>query len=505
MSKTFFGQPRQLSTLFHIELWERFSFYGMNSILAMYLYHSVTKGGLGFSEAVGGSIATAYGGSVYLSTIFGGWVADRILGAERTLFYSGVLVMLGHIALALIPGVSGMIAGLVCIALGSGGVKSSASTMVGSLYENDEWRARRDAGFSIFYIAINIGGMLGPLLTGILQENIGFHYGFGLAAIGMAFGLWRYNHGRKELPKLTAPNPLPANQRSAAAVVILGVVLALIAAVHFDKINTDNYQSILLITIIVATLGYFARLLLDPRVDSDHRRYIIAYIPLFATVSVFAAEYSQFYSIVTIYFDQIMDRTIGSFTIPTGWKDSLQSLWVILFAGVTATLWTRLGDKQPKTPLKFALAMFILGSGYLFFVPFVRSGVVMGLVTFAFAILIITFGELLLSPISTSFATKIAPPHFRTQMIALNFLAFSLGFTLGSIIFRANYGVHFADPVVIDPAAALAHAAQQPWHDYLQMVNTADFFALIGGLGIAAGVVLMLLVPLLNRLLKGID
>ena len=144
MSKTFFGQPRQLSTLFHIELWERFSFYGMNSILAMYLYHSVTKGGLGFSEAVGGSIATAYGGSVYLSSIFGGWVADRILGAERTLFYSGVLVMLGHIALALIPGVSGMIAGLVCIALGSGGVKASASTMVGSLYENEEWRARRD-------------------------------------------------------------------------------------------------------------------------------------------------------------------------------------------------------------------------------------------------------------------------------------------------------------------------------------------------------------------------
>ena len=280
MSKTFFGQPRQLSTLFHIELWERFSFYGMNSILAMYLYHSVTKGGLGFSEAVGGSIATAYGGSVYLSTIFGGWVADRILGAERTLFYSGVLVMLGHIALALIPGVSGMIAGLVCIALGSGGVKSSASTMVGSLYENDEWRARRDAGFSIFYIAINIGGMLGPLLTGILQENIGFHYGFGLAAIGMAFGLWRYNHGRKELPKLTAPNPLPANQRAAAAVIIAAVALTLIAAVHFDKINVNNYSRILLITIIVATLGYFARLLLDPRVDSDHRRYIIAYIPL---------------------------------------------------------------------------------------------------------------------------------------------------------------------------------------------------------------------------------
>ena len=152
---TFFGHPRQLSTLFHIELWERFSFYGMQGILFIYLYYSATKGGLGFSEAVAGGLVGAYGGSVYLSTILGGWLADRLWGAERTLFYAGILVMCGHIALALIPGVDGMIAGLVCIALGSGGVKASASAMVGALYEEEHMRPLRDAGFSIFYIAIN--------------------------------------------------------------------------------------------------------------------------------------------------------------------------------------------------------------------------------------------------------------------------------------------------------------------------------------------------------------
>ncbi|MDO4644039.1 MAG: oligopeptide:H+ symporter, partial [Cardiobacteriaceae bacterium] len=147
--KTFFGHPLQLSTLFHIELWERFSFYGMQGILLIYLYYTVENGGLGIDKTVAGGIVGTYSGSVYLSTILGAWLADRVLGAERTLFYSGIVVMFGHIALALVPGIEGMICGLILIALGSGGVKSSASSMVGSLYESDDLRFLRDAGFSI--------------------------------------------------------------------------------------------------------------------------------------------------------------------------------------------------------------------------------------------------------------------------------------------------------------------------------------------------------------------
>ena len=508
-SKTFFGHPRQLSTLFHIELWERFSFYGMQGILAIYLYHSVGEGGLGFSKAVAGGIVGAYGGSVYLSTILGGWLADRLWGAERTLFYAGILVMCGHIALALVPGVDGMIAGLVCIALGSGGVKASASSMVGSLYEDEQLRPLRDAGFSIFYIAINIGGFFGPLITGLLQENVGFHYGFGAAAVGMAFGLWRYAVGRKALPHLGAPLPLPASQRKIAIAIAIALILGIIAAVHFDKLQLGNFSRVLLGVVILATLAYFTRLLLDPKVDANHRRYILAYIPLFAAICIFWAMWFQIYTVVTVYFDETMNRKIGSFEIPVSWKDALQSFWVILFSGVMATLWTKLGEAQPKTPLKFALSLFILGLGYLCFVPFIKTGVVMGLFVFAFAILLNTLAELLLSPISLSFVTKIAPEHVKTQMVALNFLGLSLGFTLGGIIFEKNYGVSLAENTPFDFTGLAAHAAQHPWLDHLltalQNDNTANFYILVGGISIATSVVLMLIVPLLNRLLKGAD
>ena len=508
-SNTFFGHPRQLSTLFHIELWERFSFYGMQGILAIYLYHSVGEGGLGFSKAVAGGIVGAYGGSVYLSTILGGWLADRLWGAERTLFYAGILVMCGHIALALVPGVDGMICGLVCIALGSGGVKASASSMVGSLYEDEQLRSLRDAGFSIFYIAINIGGFLGPLITGLLQENVGFHYGFGAAAVGMAFGLWRYTVGRKALPHTGAPMPLPASQRKTAAAIAVALILGIIAAVHYDKLELGNFSSVLLGVVILATLAYFTRLLLDPKVDANHRRYIAAYIPLFAAICIFWAMWFQIYTVVTVYFDETMNRKIGSFEIPVSWKDALQSLWIILFSGVMATLWTKMGEAQPKTPLKFALSLFILGLGYLCFVPFIKTGVVMGLFVFAFAILLNTLAELLLSPISLSFVTKIAPEHVKTQMVALNFLGLSLGFTLGGIIFEKNYGVSFAENTPFDFTGLATHTAAQPWLEQLlktlQNENTANFYILVGGISIATSVVLMLIVPLLNRLLKGAD
>ncbi len=227
---TFLGHPRPLGTLFHIELWERFSFYGMQSILLIYLYYSVRSGGLGIDQGLAGSITGVYGGSVYLATILGGWLADRVLGPERTLFYSGVVVMLGHVVLALVPAVAGLIVGLVFIALGSGGVKSSASTMLGSLYEEENLRSLRDAGFSLFYLAVNIGALFGPLLTGLAQVHASFHAGFGLAAIGMAVGLWRYGRGRSALPHQPPPNPLTPAHRNRAILtgVLLLTVLALV-------------------------------------------------------------------------------------------------------------------------------------------------------------------------------------------------------------------------------------------------------------------------------------
>ncbi|OOF39222.1 MFS transporter [Rodentibacter rarus] len=475
--KKFFGHPSQLSTLFHIELWERFSFYGMQGILLIYLYYSVENGGLGIDKAIAGAIVGAYGGSVYLSTIFGAWLADRILGTEKTLFISGVIVMLGHIILALVPGLTGLFIGMIFIALGSGGVKSSASAMVGSLYESDELKPLRDAGFSLFYIAINIGGFLGPLLTGLLQSNIGFHYGFGIAAIGMALGLWRYALGRKNLPKPPIPHPLTKNDAQKVAILTLVISVALVGVITSGWLTLSNFSNVLLIIIIAVVILYFSRLLTNKHVSSEHQRYITAYLPLFIITCLFWAVWFQVYTVATVYFDETVDRRIGGFTVPVSWKDSLQSMWIILFSGAMAALWTKLNKKQPKTPLKFAIAMLLLALSYLTFVPFIITNTPMPMFVFSLILLGISLAELFLSPISLSFSTKIAPPMFKTQMVALNFLALSLGFTLGGVLFK----------------------------DYLNTETPVDFYLLLCMIGAISGGALLFLVPKLNRMLKGID
>ena len=476
-NKTFFGHPVQLASLFHIELWERFSFYGLQGIVMMYLYFEASKGGLGIDKSLAGGIIGAYGGSVYLSTILGAWLADRLWGAEKTLFISGIVVMCGHIALALIPGLSGLLVGLPLIALGSGGVKASASTMVGSLYEKPELRSLRDAGFSIFYISVNIGSFFGPLLTGLLQENIGFHYGFGAAAIGMAFGLSLYTLKRKALPATPAPNPLLSSEKKRAFTILIGGAALIIGAVYSNLLNVENFSTVLLSCEIIAILIYFFRFFSSKQVSAENKGYIVAYIPMFAAVALFVAIYMQLYTTATVYFEETVDRNLGGFVIPVSWKDSVQSLWVVLFSGLFALLWTKLGKRQPKTPLKFAMGLALLGCAFVVFVPYLTSGVAMPVLVFALVLLAITFGELLLAPIATSFVTKIAPPAFKTQMVALNFLAYAIGFTVGGLLFKNGYN------------------AEAP----------ANYYWLLFGLGVGAAVLLVLLVPALNKRLKGID
>ena len=484
--KSFFGHPRQLGTLFHIELWERFSFYGLQGILMMYIYYATKDGGLGLEEKQAGLILAAYGSSVYLSTILGGWLADRVLGTERTLFYSGITVMCGHLALALLPGVNGMITGLVLIAFGSGGVKSSASAMVGSLYEKEDLKYLRDAGFAIFYIAINIGGLLGPYLTGIMQINYGFHYGFGIAAVGMAIGLCLYSLGRKKLPSMLPTHPLSKERITMALILALVAAGVVWAAVYTNHLRLDNLVDVLLIIDIICIIGYFGWLLNSPRVDTDHQRYILAYIPLFTATCLFWAMWYQIYTAITIYFDKIMvaERQIDLFgwrtvEIPVPWKDAAQSLWVIIFSGITATIWTKLGKRQPKTPTKYACSLIVLSMSYFIFLPFIGNGGVMSLMMFTLVILFNTLGELLISPISLSFATRIAPRHFKTQMVALNFLSLALGFALGGKYFSLAFDE--------------------------KNYNFVSYFSMTGGISLAVGLVLLTLVPTINKLLKGID
>jgi len=263
-----------------------------------------------------------------------------------------------------------------------------------------------------------------------------------------------------------APSVLETTDATAAAIGVL-IILVLGSLIATGALNLETFPQFLLATVILAVIAYFARLLGSRHVNADNKRHIIAYIPLFITICAFWAVWFQVYTVATVYFDETVDRTFFGFTVPVAWKDSIQSMWVVLFSGVLAAVWTKMGKRQPKTPLKFALAMLIVGVSYLGFVPYISSGTPMPIFVLMLLLLVITVSELLLSPISLSFATKVAPKAFKTQMVAFNFLTLSLGFTLGGVL---------GDKLYSDDAAT-------------------QYFIILAGLSIGSFVVLLLLLP----------
>jgi len=475
-TKTFLGQPRQLATLFSVEMWERFSFYGMQGILLIYLYYSAAEGGLGIDRVAATSIVGAYGGLVYLSTILGAWLADRLIGPERTLFYAAVLVMAGHISLSALPGLLGVGVGLVLIAVGSGGVKANATSMVGTLYSRDD--IRRDAGFSIYYLGINLGAFFGPILTGLVQSDFGFHAGFALAAVGMAIGLTVYSFGRKKLPESAhhIPNPLPAERRLpmillALAALILVAVLALTGVLSADRLAT-----IVVIITIAATIAYFVIIIGSKKITPVERRRVLSFIPMFITSAVFWSLYQQQFTVVTEYSDKQLNRDLFGWTMPVSWVQSINPIFIIILSGVFAALWTKLGTRQPSTPIKFALGTIVMGVAFLLFLPMAstdpNSAPLLGLVGVLF---VFTIAELLISPVSLSLATKLAPEVFQTQMVALLFLSIALGTAMAGVLAQ-----------------------------YYSDENQVPYFSTLGLIAIVVGVVLILMTPFIKKLMSGV-
>ena len=465
-----------LANLFSVELWERFSFYGMQGILLYYMYYSVTDGGLGIDIAVATSLVGAYGGGVYLSTILAAWLADRALGSERVLFYSAAVVMLGHIALAVLPGAAGLATGLILIALGSGGVKANATSLVGTLYaEKDE---RRDAGFSLFYMGINLGALVGPLLTGLAQVKLGFHYGFGLAAIGMAIGLVQYGMTRKYLPETAhiVANPLPRQQYLKVGIIAAAAVVVIILAVVFGILTAGNLAVVMAALAILAAVAYFVIILGSKKVNRLERRRVYSFMPLFIASAAFWALFQQQFTVVAIYADTSLDRTILGWTMPPSWVQSINPVFIIIFAAVFAAVWTKLGDRQPSSPLKFALGLAVMGLAFLAFIPFSGGGPnSTPLLALVGILLLFTFAELFLSPIGLSVATKLAPEIFRTQMVALFFLSVSLGTTL------AGWLAQFYDPE-----------------------TEVTYFLFSGGTAVVMGIALAAATPAIKKLMGGV-
>jgi proton-dependent oligopeptide transporter, POT family len=474
--RTLFGHPIGLANLFGVELWERFSFYGMLTILGYYLYYSVTEGGLELPKSTATGIVGAYGGLVYLSTVLGGWIADRVLGMERTVLYGGVVVMCGHIALAILPGLVGVAVGLVLVALGSGALKANASSLLGTLYEKGD--ARCDGGFTLFYLGINLGAFIGPLITGLLQTRIGFHYGFGAAAVGMALGLTQYVVFRRNLGThgRTVPNPLPRNAIGWVIAVVVAAVAVIAVAFVTGLVKLANLSQVTTGVIVAASAAYFVIMLTSSKVAAVERTRVRAFIPLFIANAVFWSLFQQIFTVLAVYSDERMNWSIFGWTAPSNWIGSIEPVWIIALSLFFALMWTRLGNRAPTTPRKFAYGVIGMGLAFLLFLPMsgttgksVPALLIVGIMA-VFAI-----SELLLSPIGLSVTTKLAPEAFRAQMMALYFFSVGLGTSMSGVLAR-----------YYDPAREFA------------------YFGIIGAVAVVAGIVVFAMAPWISRLMEGV-
>ncbi|GGH64409.1 peptide MFS transporter [Rothia aerolata] len=427
--KTFFGHPRMLANLFSVEMWERFSFYGMQVIMLYYLYFSVSEGGLGLNEAAATGVMGAYGGMVYLFAILGGFLGDRVLGPERTLFYSAIGIMLGHIALALVPGVPGVVIGLVLVAIGSGCLKTNASVLVGSLYDQKD--PRRDGGFTIFYMGVNLGALIGPLLTDWLRVTYGFHVGFGLAAVGMALGLIQYSLTRKRLPESVhhLSDPLSPQQKKKALFIAVGIVIVVALLVIFKLITPSNLATWVMSLVALFAIVLFALLITSKKTSAEEHSRIISFIPMFFGNMVFFALFQQQFTVLAIYSESRLNWNIGGIQFPEGWFQAINPAFILIFGAVFTALWTKLGDRQPTTPRKFGIALVLIGVAFLIFLTQAGNTNV-NILWMVLILLLATLGELCLSPVGMSLVSRLAPNAHRVLMMALYFCSVSLGTVL---------------------------------------------------------------------------
>lgn len=442
--KTFFGHPQGLSTLFFTEMWERFSYYGMRAILLYYMYFAISKGGLGFSEATASSIMAIYGSLVYLSSIAGGFISDRILGSRKTVFIGGVLIMFGHIALSIPAGKIALFISIGLIVCGTGLLKPNVSDMVGNLYDNDE--RKRDAGFNIFVFGINLGALLAPFVVGSLKDNFNFHVGFSAAAIGMFLGLIQYYFGgRKYLSNngLYPNDPLEKEEvkrlsiRTILAIIILALILVWMKLMN--SLNIDNVITLISVIAIGIPFVYFVLMLSSHKVTKNEKRHVTAYIPLFIAAVLFWAIEEQGSVVLALFAEQRTQLTMGSWHIPASFFQSLNPLFIMLYTPFFAKLWTKLGKKQPTTASKFTYGLIIAGISYLFMtLPGLIDGT-HGKVSPLWLIIswaIVEIAEMLISPIGLSVTTRLAPKAYSSQMMSMWFLADAAGQAINSQIVK---------------------------------------------------------------------
>jgi POT family proton-dependent oligopeptide transporter len=439
--RTFFGHPRALATLFLTEMWERFSFYGMRAILVLYLTATVAEEGLGMRDSTANAVYGTYNAMVYLMALPGGWVADRLIGARRCVLWGGIVIACGHYLMA-VPARWSVFAGMALIVLGTGLLKPNISTMVGDLYDRDS--PRRDAGFSLFYMGINLGGFSAPLITGFLGEKINWHLGFGAAAIGMTFGVIQYVVGGRNLGdagERPADPLLGAERRRALTRVGVGVAvvaLAVAALAVAGLFTVNTVVNLLTIATVLITVGYFARILVDREISDTERSRMKAYVWLFVFAASFWLIYDQAGSVLNIFAADNTDRDVFGFVFPASWLQSVNPILIIIGAPLFAALWLRLGHRV-STPVKFAVGLILNGLSFMLMAAAAQAAVGGDLVSPWWLVAVFAVqvaGELSLSPVGLSATTRLAPVKYASQMMGLWFLASAVGDAIGGQVAR---------------------------------------------------------------------
>ncbi|KUL78636.1 MULTISPECIES: oligopeptide:H+ symporter [unclassified Streptomyces] len=459
--RTFFGHPRGLATLFMTEMWERFSYYGMRALLPLYL---VAPAGLGLSATTATAIYSVYLSLVYLLALPGGWFADRVLGPRKTVAVAGAVIMLGHLTLAL-PWSGSFFAGLGLVAIGSGLLKANISTMVGHLYNGPE-DPRRDGGFTIFYIGINLGAFAAPLVIGTIGENVNWHLGFALAALGMALGLAQFLLGSRHLSAKSdvVPTPLTAEQKAATlrkAFFWAAVAAVFYAIVGFSGVYTLNW---LLVPITVAGLVIpvmvIGRMKRDKQLDRGEQSKLTAYIWFFVAAAVFWMIYDQGGSTVSLFAESSADNSVFGWEFPVSWYQSVNPVMIMALAPVFAWLWLALAKrgKEPSTASKFAMGLILVGASFfLFLAPLsIADGGHKAAALWLAAIYFVqTVGELMLSPVGLSVTTKMAPAKYASQMMGVWFLAVTAGDATTGLLSIAGVDLNKTGIVTLEATLAV--------------------------------------------------
>jgi POT family proton-dependent oligopeptide transporter len=427
-----FGHPRGLATLFLTEMWERATYYGMRAILMLFMTSAIATGGLGIDDKNAGSIYGLYIAATYLLSLWGGWVADRLIGQQRAVMAGGALIMMGN-ALLVISDTRFFFVGLAIIVFGTGLLKPNISAIVAQLYP--EGGSRRDAGFSIFYMGINTGAFFGQMLVPIVAASAGWKVGFAVPAAGMLLGLVQFYYGRKYLGAAGAE--ITADQRKGnwwpvyglIAVVASIIVLAFQGIIQFEP--TAIAAGANWVMIGLATL-YFIYMLFFAGLDAIERGKVIVMIALFVACAMFWAGYEQAGASFTLFAERYTDRNIFGWEIPGGAVQSANAIFIILFAPAFAALWVWLGKRNldPAAPAKFALGLILMGLGFAVMVAaskYVLAGQTVLPTWLVLTYLLHTFGELCLSPVGLSSMTKLAPARFVGQVMGVWFLATAIG------------------------------------------------------------------------------